>query len=90
MNNSSDKEIIRAFTEFTEYFKSCGIKPGFHFMDNEASTALKIKMTSMNIKYQLVPQINHRANNSERAILTFKNNFIAGLCSLDKEFHFQL
>ena len=59
-------------------------------MDNEASTALKLTMTTMNIKYQLVPASNHRANNSERAIQTFKNHFIAGLCSVDKDFHLQL
>ena len=41
-------------------------------------------MKSMNIKYQLVPPSNHRANNAERAIQTFKNHFIAGLCSVDK------
>ena len=37
-------------------------------MDNEASTALKMTITSMKIKYQLVPTINHRENNSEIAI----------------------
>ena len=53
-------------------------------MDNKASTILKIKMKTMNIKYKLVPPSNHRANNAERAIKTFKNHFIAGLCSIDK------
>ena len=47
-------------------------------------------MMTMNIKYQLVPPINHRTNNSERAIQKFKNHFIAGLCIIDKNFHLQL
>ena len=47
-------------------------------------------ITSMNIKYQLIPTSNHRAHNSERAIKKFKNHFIAGLCSVDKDFHLQL
>ena len=51
MNIRSDKEIKLSFTSFTEDLKIRGINPGFHFMDNEASTALKMTMTSMNIKY---------------------------------------
>ena len=59
-------------------------------MDNEASTALKLKMTTVNIKYQLVPPINHRSNNAERWIQTFNNHLISVLCSIDKYFHLQL
>ena len=59
-------------------------------MDNKKSTALKMTMTYMNIKYWLVPPINHRAKNAERDIQTFKNHFVAGLCSIDKYFHLQL
>ena len=44
----------------------------------------------MNIKYQLVPPRNQILNNAERAIQTSKNHFIAGLCSVDKDFHLQL
>ena len=64
MNNRSDNEMIRAFTELTEYFKGHVINPGFHFIDNEASTAFKMTMTNMNIKYQLVNPSNHIENNS--------------------------
>ena len=59
-------------------------------MDNEASTALNMAMTTMNIKYELVPPINHRAKNTDRAIKTFKNQFITGLCSVDKYFNLKL
>ena len=73
MKNRSDKEMIRSFTELTEDFKRRGINPSFHIMDNEAYTSLKMTMTFMNIKYHLVPPSNHRANNLERVIQTFKN-----------------
>ena len=86
----SDKETIRAFTFLTEYLKSRGIQPGFHFMDNEASTALKLTMMTKKINYQLVPPINHRAKNVRSAIIVFKKNFIAGLCSVEKDLHIQL
>ena len=76
--------MVQAFTELTEDLKIRGIKPGFHLMDNEASAPLEITMTSMNIKYQIVPPSNHRANNVDRAIKIFKNNSIAGLCSVEK------
>ena len=76
--------MIRYFKSSTMHLKSRGINPGLNFMDNEVSTALKITMIYMNIKYQLVPPSNHRANNAERLIQTFNNHFIAGLCSVDK------
>ena len=88
--NIIDKDMIRDFTSLTEDLKFFGINPGFHFIDNGASTTLNMAMTYVNIKYQLVPPINHRANNAERAIQKFKNHFILGLCSLDKKCHLQL
>ena len=59
-------------------------------MDNEVSNALNLTMNTMNLKYQLIPPSNNRAKNAERVIQTFKNHFIAGLCSVDKDFHLQL
>ena len=87
IKNRSDKEIIKAFTSLTEYLKSRGINPVLHFMYNEVSTALNITITSINIKYQLVPPSNHRKNNSEISIQKFKHHFISGMCSVDKYFH---
>ena len=77
IKNISDNDMIRAFTSLTEDFKGQRIHPVFHFMDNESSTALNLTMTTMNIKYQLVPKNNHRANNAERAIQNLKKHFIA-------------
>ena len=59
MKNRSDKEMIRAFTELTENVKICVTNLGLHLVDNEASTALKMKISDINIKYQLVPPSNH-------------------------------
>ena len=53
------------FTELTIAFKSRGINLGFHIMDNKALTAVKMVITTMDINYQLVPPINHRAKNVE-------------------------
>ena len=88
--NKINKEMIRAFTPLTEYLRIRGIHPGFHFMENESSTALNMTMTTMNIKCQLVPPSNHIANNAEISIQTFKNHFIEVLCIVDNDFHLQL
>ena len=90
MRNRSEKEMIRDFTSLTKDLKRQGINPGFYFMDNESSTALNLTMTTINTNYQLFPLSNHRAKNTEREIQTFKNRFIAGLCSVDKYFHLHL
>jgi len=47
-------------------------------------------MTAQGIDFQLVPAGQHRRNAAERAIRTFKNHFIAGLCSIDKNFPLHL
>ena len=90
MKNISDKDMIRAFTSLTEYLKSQGFNPGFNFMDNEASTALNTTMTSINIKYQLVTPSNHISKNAERVIQKSNIHFIAGLCSVENDFHIKL
>ena len=44
------------------------------------------EMDSNNISYQLTPAGNHGRNAAERAIQTFKNHFVAGLCSVHPRF----
>ena len=90
MNNIIEKKMIRAFKELTTDLKSRWFDPGFHIMDNEASTSIKKAMTNMGIKYQLVPPSNHRSNNVEIFIQTVKKNFIAELCSVDTYFQLEL
>ena len=60
--------MIRAFTECTKGLKIRGINPPFHLIDNETSAALKVTMTTMNIKYQLTPPSNRIEKNAERKL----------------------
>ena len=69
---------------------SRGLKPKLHWLDNEASKALKNFITKEQTEYQLTPPHIHRRNAAERAIRTFKNHFISGLCSIDKKFPLHL
>jgi hypothetical protein len=59
-------------------------------MDNEASTALKYFLHSKDIRFQLVPPHIHRKNAAERSTQTFKNHFVAMLCSTDTQFPIHL
>jgi hypothetical protein len=54
-------------------------------MDNECSRAFRQYKTEQKIVLQLVPPSLHRQNAAERSIQTFKNHFVAGLCSVDKK-----
>jgi len=89
MKNRSDSEMVKVFTELADYLTTRGFKPQYQVLDNEASKALKKAIVGQNITYQLAPPGNHRQNNAERAIQTFKNHFVAGLCSVDGSFPLQ-
>ena len=71
-----------ALTPIHAQLVNSGLRPKLQIMDNEASTAaLKMYLDSESVAFQLVPAGMHRRNAAERAIRTFKNHFIAILCS---------
>jgi hypothetical protein len=51
---------------------------------------LKNYLYQQDITFRLVPPYSHRRNSAERAIRSFKNHLIAGLCSTDKSFPMHL
>ena len=57
-----------------------------HYLDNEAPQSITSYDTNNKIKYQLVPTFSHKRNAAERAICTWKNQFIIGLYSVDSNF----
>jgi hypothetical protein len=90
MKNRGEKEIVRAFDLLIESLIICGLRPSLKRLDNEAPLALRNYLTKQGIDYQLAPPHIHRRNNAERVIQTFKNYFIAGLCSVDPKFPLKL
>jgi hypothetical protein len=86
MKNRTNNEMLSAFQRAITLFKSRCLQPQLQKLDNEASGLLQDFMAAENIDYQLVPPGIHRRNAAERAIHTFKNHFIAGLCTTDPKF----
>ena len=87
-NNSAD--IIAAFEDIFSELKDKGYKPKLNVSDNQSATQIKQFLAANDCEWQFVEPHNHRVNAAERAIQTFKNHFISGLCCSDSEFPLQL
>jgi hypothetical protein len=83
-------ELLRAFQVMEQELVARGIKPKLMKLDNEASKLLKMYLHQQKITFQLVPPYSHRRNSAERAIRSFKDHLIAGLCYTDKSFPMHL
>jgi hypothetical protein len=90
LNNRTAPEILRAYKKLVKYLYNRGFRPKIHWLDNEASDELKQFNNSNQLEFQLVPPHMHRRNAAERAIRTWKNHFVAGLCSTDTRFPIHL
>ena len=90
MPNKTSGSILAAYKRVHNVLVTAGLRPKLQRLDNECSEALKEFMTEQDIDFQRVPPGIHRANAAERAIRTFKNHFIAGLCSTDRDFPLHL
>jgi hypothetical protein len=83
-------ELLKAFQLMEQELVAKGLKRKLMRLDNEASKLLKMYLHQQNITFQLVPPYSHRRNSAERAIRSFKDHLIAGLCSTAKSFPMHL
>ena len=90
MKSKTAKEILQAYQRAHKKLVEAGLHPRLHRLDNEASAILKQFMHDEQEDYQLVPPGIHRRNAAERAIRTYKNHFIAGLCTTHPDFPLHL
>ena len=89
MNNRTATEITNAFVFSNERLSRAGLKPRFHKLDNEAPKKVNYK-TYRRENRPLISSLHiHRRNPAECAMRTFKNNFIARLCSTYPNFSIQ-
>jgi hypothetical protein len=82
--------LLRAFQVMEKKLAVRGLQPKLTRLDNEASQLLKSYLHDKNITFQLVPPYRHILNAAERAIRSFKDHLIAGICSTDKAFPMHL
>jgi hypothetical protein len=83
-------ELLKAFQVMEQELVARGLKPKLMKLDNEASKVLKTYLHQQDITFQLVPPYSHKRNSAERAIRSFKDHLIAGMCSTDKSFPMHL
>ena len=86
MKNCSGPELLKGYTTIHNLLSQRGLALKMHYLDNECPTVLQQFMTEKDKRFQLVPPHLHRRNSAERAIQTFKNIFIEGLASINKNF----
>jgi hypothetical protein len=90
MKSRGDHGMVRAYNKLIQELVDHGFKPRLQHLDNECSSALRSLLNQHDIHFQLAPPHVHHRNAAERAIQTFKNHFIAGICSVDPNFHLRL
>ena len=78
--------IVECFEQNIKYLAKRGFKPVCNVINNVATNAIKTYLESEKIKVQFVTTCDHRVIATKRAIQTFKNHTISGLCVCDKEF----
>jgi hypothetical protein len=82
--------MVRAYNKLIQELVDHGFKPRLQRLGNECSLALRSLLNQHDIQFQLAPPHMHRRNAEERAIQTFKNHFVAGICSVDPNFPLRL
>ncbi len=88
---SKDKAaMIAAFSDIFSTLAAHGYAPTLNVMDNECSKAVKAHIKANKMNVHLVPPHNHCINAAECAIATFKEHFIAGLATVNKDCPLQL
>ncbi|KAI2513563.1 Reverse transcriptase (RNA-dependent DNA polymerase) [Fragilaria crotonensis] len=90
IRDRSAHAILQGYKTLHTQLCNAGLRPALQRLDNECSAPLKSFLHDEGIDFQLAPPGVHRRNAAERAIRTFKNHFIGGLCSVDKHFPLHL
>jgi hypothetical protein len=90
IKNRTEAELLRAPQVMDTKLTARGLQPTLTRLDNEASQLKKSYLHDKDINFQLVPSYIHRRNASARAIKSFKDHLIAGICSTDKAFPMHL
>ena len=80
-----DNTIVEAMTKIFTFLKVKGFTPTLNVTDHQAAQRIKTYLATKKCRWQFVEPSNHCVNAAERAIQTFKNHMISGLCSTDSK-----
>jgi hypothetical protein len=72
MRSRLKEEMIRAYEKIINRMRLAGLGINKHTLDNEASDVFKQCIQQQQIQFKLAPPGNHRRNQAEHAIQTFK------------------
>jgi hypothetical protein len=90
MPSKNNATMIVAFSDIFSTLAVHGYAPTLNVMDNECSKAVKAHIKANEMNVHLVPPHNHRINAAGHAIATFKEHFIVGLATVNKDCPLQL
>lgn len=82
----TNKKLIDGYEVLYDRLKKAGIEPVMQRLDNEASKVLVHAIETKNLRDQLSSPYLHRMNPAERAVQSWKNNFISNLHGTDSTF----
>lgn len=85
-----DDTILETVQQIFKEIEENGLHPRLNVTDNQAVRPLKAFLKTKECKWQFVEPHNHRVNAAERAIQTFKNHLISGMCCTDSKWPLQL
>ena len=83
-------QLAKAHKSIIKHLTARGLKPKLAMLDNKVSEQIKTMLHEEDIDFELTPAGLHRQNMAEHAIQTFKNHFIARLCSTNAAFSLHL
>ena len=86
IKNRRGGTITKAWEKLHIIFKKAGALPETYILDNKISRDLINGFNQESINYQLVTLYNHRNNQAERAIQTFKAHFKSCLATVNPNF----
>jgi hypothetical protein len=88
--SKNNAAMITAFTKILATLAARGYKPTLNITYSECSKMVEAYIKSNKMDIHLVPRHNHRVNTAERAITTFKEHFIKGLATVNRNCPLQL
>jgi hypothetical protein len=90
MPSKNDAAMITTFTNILATLAACRYTPTLNATDNECSKMVEACIKSNKVDIHLVPPHNHHVNATKCLIATFKEHFIMGLATVNRNCPLQL